>query len=93
MGADQRLKSPLLVVAFLGLEFGVPNQVVLVAVCVASSCCASVLRPCGGSDDPQVDSACQPLPSDRRTLRVVLAMLALDGLMTRSRAEALSQFA
>lgn len=64
----------------LGQEFGVPNQALLVLVCLGIVLlCASAAtmwwkrRPAGGLGVP-------PLPSDRRTLRVGAAMLALGGI-------------
>ncbi|MGI4777116.1 MAG: PepSY-associated TM helix domain-containing protein [Janthinobacterium lividum] len=64
----------------MGQEFGVPNQAVLVAVClgiVLLCVSAGVMwwkrRPAGGMGVP-------PLPADRRTLRTVVALLALGGV-------------
>ncbi|WP_454908797.1 PepSY-associated TM helix domain-containing protein [Variovorax gossypii] len=64
----------------LGQEFGVPNQALLVVVClgIVLLCVSAATmwwkrRPAGGLGVP-------PLPSDRRTLRVVLALLALGGI-------------
>ena len=65
----------------LGQEFGVPNQAVLVIAClgIVLLCVSACVmwwkrRPAGGLGVP-------PLPEDRRTLRVVVALLALGGIV------------
>ncbi|RZL60801.1 MAG: PepSY domain-containing protein [Variovorax sp.] len=64
----------------LGQEFGVPNQALLVLAClfIVLLCVSAATmwwkrRPAGGLGVP-------PLPADRRTLRTVLALLALGGI-------------
>jgi uncharacterized iron-regulated membrane protein len=64
----------------MGQEFGVPNQAVLVVVCLGIVLlCVSAgtmwwkRRPAGGLGVP-------PLPADRRALRGVVALLALGGI-------------
>lgn len=64
----------------LGQEFGVPNQALLVLVClgIVLLCVSAATmwwkrRPAGGLGVP-------PLPADRRTLRTVLALLTLGGI-------------
>ncbi|MFZ4287765.1 PepSY-associated TM helix domain-containing protein [Variovorax sp. HJSM1_2] len=65
----------------MGQEFGVPNQALLVLVCLAIVLlCVSAAtmwwkrRPAGGLGVP-------PLPAERRVLRGVVALLALGGLL------------
>ena len=65
----------------LGQEFGVPNKVVLAVVCLAIVLlCVSAFvmwwrrRPSGGLGVP-------PMPADRRTLRAVVAMLVVGGIV------------
>ena len=64
----------------LGQEFGVPNQAVLVIAClgIVLLCVSACVmwwkrRPTGALGVP-------PLPGDRRTLQVVVALLALGGI-------------
>ncbi|MGJ7579647.1 PepSY-associated TM helix domain-containing protein [Variovorax sp. RHLX14] len=64
----------------LGQEFGIPNQAVLVIAClgIVLLCVSACVmwwkrRPTGALGVP-------PLPEDRRTLRVVVALLALGGI-------------
>lgn len=65
----------------LGQEFGVPNKVLLVVVCLAIVLlCVSAgvmwwkRRPSGSLGIP-------PMPTDRRTLHAVIAMLAVGGVV------------
>ena len=65
----------------LGQEFGVPNQAVLVIAClgIVLLCVSACVmwwkrRPAGGLSVP-------PLPEDRRTLRAVVALLTLGGIV------------
>lgn len=64
----------------LGQEFGVPNQAVLVVAClgIVLLCVSACVmwwkrRPTGGMGVP-------PLPENRRTLRAVVALLAVGGI-------------
>ena len=64
----------------MGQEFGVPNQAVLVVAClgIVLLCVSAVAmwwkrRPAGAMGVP-------PLPADRRTLRTVVALLAVGGV-------------